>query len=159
EEVLQRAGKPINDSGNYRRRRRARERSNEDHEPERRRMLYFDGRRRWDLNFEAGILQNKRAHPLIDFEEDRTASPGVFKFFYFRLAISFGCLGIFMTLFGGEMVDKTLRFWFPAPARREVLLAGKYLAGLIAATLIFAGGAALCFGAMLWPQDPIEVEA
>ena len=23
-------------------------------------MMYFDGRRRWDLNFEAGILQNKR---------------------------------------------------------------------------------------------------
>ena len=64
-----------------------------------------------------------------------------------------------MNLFRGEMLDKTLHFWFLAPARREVLLAGKYLAGLIAAVLIFGVGAALCFGIMLWPQDPAELDA
>ena len=42
-----------------------------------------------------------------------------------------------MNLFRGEMLDKTLHYWFLAPARREVLLAGKYLAGLIAAVVIF----------------------
>ena len=40
----------------------------------------------------------------------------------------FGCLGIFMNLFRGEMLDKTLHFWFLMPVRREVLLAGKYVA-------------------------------
>jgi ABC-type transport system involved in multi-copper enzyme maturation permease subunit len=64
-----------------------------------------------------------------------------------------------MNLFRGEMLDKTLHFWFLAPARREVLLAGKYLAGLIAAVLIFATGAALSFGMMLWPQDAAELSA
>jgi hypothetical protein len=52
-----------------------------------------------------------------------------------------------------------LHFWFLAPARREVLLAGKYAAGLIASSVIFAGGALLCFALMLWPHDPVEVQA
>jgi ABC-type transport system involved in multi-copper enzyme maturation permease subunit len=64
-----------------------------------------------------------------------------------------------MNLFRGEMLDKTLHFWFLSPARREVLLAGKYLAGLIASVLIFGVSAALCFGIMLWPQEPAAVDA
>jgi ABC-type transport system involved in multi-copper enzyme maturation permease subunit len=161
EEVLQRAGRPVRDDTRNRRRfrRGGREQSEEDNEPERRYMMYFDGARRWDLNFEAGILQNKRSQPINNFEEDRQVFAGVFQYFYLRLAIFFGCLGIFMNLFRGEMLDKTLHFWFLAPARREVLLAGKYVAGLIAAVLIFTCGAALCFGAMLWPQDPAQMEA
>ncbi len=162
EDVLKRAGQPIDDSSENRRRRKKaarRERSDEDNEPVRRHMMYFDGSRRWNLDFEAGILHNKRGYPIIDFEEDRQVFAAVFQYFYLRLAIFFGCLGIFMNLFRGEMLDKTLHFWFLAPARREVLLAGKYLAGLIAAVVIFTAGAALCFGAMLWPQDPAQLDA
>ena len=43
--------------------------------------------------------------------------------------------------------------WFLIPARREVLLLGKYLAGLIASIGIFSFGAALCYLVMLWPQE------
>jgi ABC-type transport system involved in multi-copper enzyme maturation permease subunit len=93
-----------------------------------------------------------------DFEEDRRIFAGVFQFFYLRLAIFFGCLGIFMNLFRGEMLDRTLHYWFLAPARREVLLAGKYGAGLIASIVIFTGGALLCFGVMVWPHDSHEVQ-
>jgi hypothetical protein len=149
EEVLRRAGPPVNQ-----RRWRGR-----DDQIERGRMMYFDGRRRWDLSFEAGILQGRSSRTIVDFDEDRQIFAGFFQYFYLRLAIFFGCLGIFMNLFRGEMLDKTLHFWFLVPARREVLLAGKYLAGLIAATLIFTGGAALCYSMLLWPQDPAEVAA
>lgn len=121
-------------------------------------LVYFDGRRVAHLFFRDGILSSREIRPLLDFEEDRQVFAGVFQFFYLRLAIFFGCLGIFMNLFRGEMLDKTLHFWFLAPARREVLLAGKYGAGLIASTVIFAGGALLCFAMMLWPQDPVEVQ-
>ena len=79
--------------------------------------------------------------------------------FYLRLAIFFGCLGIFMNLFRGEMLDKTLHYWFLVPARREVLLLGQYLAGLIAAVAIFTAGAWICYATMLWPQDPAELSA
>lgn len=121
-------------------------------------MRYFDGHDRYDLNFSEGRLQHKQTRPLAEFDEDRTVYAAVFQFFYLRLGIFFGCLGIFMNLFRGEMLDKTLHFWFLIPARREILLAGKYLAGLIATTLIFGGGAMLCFGIMLWPHDPAEIQ-
>lgn len=122
-------------------------------------LLYFDGRREARVYFEDGKLTSSRISPLLNFEEDRQVFAGIFQFFYLRLAIFFGCLGIFMNLFRGEMLDKTLHFWFLAPARREVLLAGKFGAGLIASTIIFAGGALLCFLVMLWPHDSVEVQA
>ncbi|MBN1570047.1 MAG: discoidin domain-containing protein [Acidobacteria bacterium] len=124
-----------------------------------RRIGYFDGEREARLSFENGKLASVKINPLLNFSEDREIFAGVFQFFYLRLAIFFGCLGIFMNLFRGEMLDKTLHFWFLAPARREVLLAGKYSAGLIASTAIFAGGALLCFALMLWTHNPVEVQA
>jgi ABC-type transport system involved in multi-copper enzyme maturation permease subunit len=124
-----------------------------------RRLTYYDGRRVVNFVFEKDILQNKRSFSLLNLEQDRQAFAAVFQYFYLRLAIFFGCLGIFMNLFRGEMLDKTLHFWFLVPVRREVLLAGKYTAGLLAATVIFTGAAAITFGAMLWPYDPVEVSA
>jgi ABC-type transport system involved in multi-copper enzyme maturation permease subunit len=124
-----------------------------------RRMSYFDGRREARLNFEDGKLSSVNVNPLLNFEEDRRIFAGVFQFFYLRLAIFFGCLGIFMNLFRGEVLDKTLHVWFLVPARREVLLAGKYGAGLIASIIIFTGGALLCFGILLWTHNPVEVHA
>ncbi len=121
-------------------------------------LEYFDGRRLALLRFENGTLTSKTMSPLLNFEEDRQVFAGIFQFFYLRLAIFFGCLGIFMNLFRGEMLDKTLHYWLLAPARREVLLAGKYGAGLIASVVIFAGGAMLCFLIMMWPHDPLEVQ-
>lgn len=124
-----------------------------------RRLVYFDGRREARLTFKNGRLAKKEMRTLMNFEEDRQIFAGVFQFFYLRLAIFFGCLGIFMNLFRGEILDKTLHFWFLAPARREVLLAGKYGAGLIASIVIFAGGALLCFAIMVWSHAPFEVQA
>jgi hypothetical protein len=120
---------------------------------------YFDGRRDARLLFIDGKLERRDIHRVLDFEEDRAIFAGIFQYFYLRLAIFFGCLGIFMYLFRGEMSNRTLHFWFLAPARREVLLAGKYAAGLMASAAIFAGGALLMLVAMLWPHDPVEVQA
>jgi len=124
-----------------------------------RRLLYFDGRREGNFMFVDGKLQNRNIDRLLNFDEDRMIFAGIFQFFYLRLAIFFGCLGMFMYLFRGEMSNRTLHFWFLAPSRREVLLAGKYAAGLIAAAVIFGGGALLAFAAMLWPHDAVEVQA
>ena len=106
-----------------------------------------------------GKLQRRTIQRLLNFEEDRAIFAGIFQYFYLRLAIFFGCLGIFMNLFRAEMSNRTLHFWLLAPARREVLLAGKYAAGLIASSAIFGGGALLALAAMLWPHDAVEVQA
>jgi hypothetical protein len=124
-----------------------------------RQIRYFDGRREARLQFVDGKLESWNIERLLNFEEDRMIFAGIFQFFYLRLAIFFGCLGMFIYLFRGEMSNRTLHYWFLAPARREVLLAGKYAAGLIACAVIFVGGALLAFAAMVWPHDAVEVQA
>jgi hypothetical protein len=124
-----------------------------------RELIYFDGRRDARFLFAGDTLERRNVYRVLDFEEDRMIFAGIFQYFYLRLAIFFGCLGIFMYLFRGEMSNRTLHFWFLAPARREVLLAGKYAAGLIASAVIFGGGAVLAFAALIWPHDAVEVQA
>ena len=124
-----------------------------------RQITYFDGRRDAHLTFVDGTLESFNISNLLNFDEDRTIFAGIFQFFYLRLAVFFGCLGMFMYLFRGEMSNRTLHYWFLAPARREVLLVGKYAAGLIAAAAIFGGGALLAFTAMVWPHDAVEIQA
>jgi hypothetical protein len=55
-----------------------------------------------------------------------------------RTLIFFGCAWVFMNLFRGEVVDRSLHYYFLAPVRREVLLVGKYLSGLIATIVLFS---------------------
>jgi len=45
-------------------------------------------------------------------------------------------MGIFSNLFRGEMLEKTLHYYFLTPMRREMLVAGKYLAGLVVAITV-----------------------
>jgi hypothetical protein len=130
-----------------------------DERTEYRELIYFDGRREARIRFIDGKLERPNIQRVLDFEEDRAIFAGIFQYFYLRLAIFFGCLGIFMYLFRGEMSNRTLHFWFLAPARREVLLLGKYAAGLIASVVIFGGGALLTLAAMIWPHDAVEVQA
>ncbi|MEZ5400976.1 MAG: ABC transporter permease subunit [Bryobacteraceae bacterium] len=151
--VRERLGEPI-------RRFRWRERRSRDEEPvQRERLQYSDGRRRADFVFQEDRLISRNIRPVVDFEEDKLIFAGVFQYFYLKLAIFFGCLGIFMNLFRGEMLDKTLHFWLLIPARRSVLLAGKYLAGLGASIVIFSAGVTLSFVTLLAAQYPAEARA
>ena len=54
-----------------------------------------------------------------------------------RTLIFFGCAWIFMNLFRGEVVDRSLHYYFLSPLRREVLVCGKYLSGLVATLVLF----------------------
>ncbi len=54
-----------------------------------------------------------------------------------RTVVFFGSAWLFMNLFRGEIVDRSLHYYFLSPVRREVLVAGKYLSGLLAAMMIF----------------------
>ena len=80
------------------------------------------------------LFDKDTSHPL---GEDVQIFAGIFQFYFLRIAIFFGCVGIFMNLFRGEMLDKSLHYYLLAPVRREVLVAGKFLSGLVAAIVIF----------------------
>jgi len=55
-----------------------------------------------------------------------------------RTLVFFGCGWVFVNLFRGEVVDRSLHYYFLAPVRREVLIVGKYLSGLIATITLFS---------------------
>ena len=77
--------------------------------------------------------------------QDSLIFAGLFHFYFLRLGIFFGCVGIFSNLFRGEMLEKTLHYYFLTPMRREFLVVGKYLAGLSSALVLFVGSTALSF--------------
>jgi ABC-type transport system involved in multi-copper enzyme maturation permease subunit len=74
---------------------------------------------------------------------DFTQYSMIFSFIYggliLRTVVFFGCAWIFMNLFRGEIVDRSLHFYFLSPVRREVLVVGKYLSGLVTSVLLFTG--------------------
>ena len=110
---------------------------------------YTDGNSNFLVFLEDGKVNGKATSTGVSFGQDSYVFAGVFQFFFIRLAVFFGCLGIFMNLFRGEMLDKSLHFYLLAPIRREILVIGKYLAGLLAAGVIFTTSAALQIAAML----------
>lgn len=54
-----------------------------------------------------------------------------------RTIVFFGCAWTFMNLFRGEVVDRSLHYYFLAPVRREVLVFGKYFSGIVATMILF----------------------
>jgi hypothetical protein len=111
---------------------------------------YSDGQSDLFVELANGKVQNIRIHQGNNPGEDSVMFAGVFQFFFLRLAIFFGCLGIFMNLFRGEILDRSLHFYFLAPIRREVVIAGKFLAGLLATGTIFVTSEVLQTAAFLW---------
>lgn len=83
-----------------------------------------------------------RGHTMGD---DSNIYAAIFQFFYLRGAIFFGCVGIFTNLFRAEMLQKTLHYYYMTPVRRELLVIGKYLAGVTVALAVFVTSAALSF--------------
>ena len=94
-------------------------------------------------------LMNIRDHRTCDLGHDSLIFATIFQFFYLRLAVFFGCVGVFLKLFRGEMIEKSLHYYLLTPVRREVLLVGKYLAGVITTSIIFCTGTALTLAAIL----------
>ena len=80
------------------------------------------------------MTQRRSWHSLAD---DSAVFSVIYHLYYLRFGIFFGCVGIFMRLFRGEVLEKTLHYYLLAPVRRELLVVGKYLAGLIAAAVYF----------------------
>ena len=118
------------------------------------RYHYSDGVNDLYVTLADGKVDSVRINEGYNLPEDSIIFAGVFQFFYLRLAIFFGCLGIFMNLFRGEILDKSLHFYFLAPIRREVLMVGKFLAGLLATCIIFVTSEALQIVVFIWPLSP-----
>jgi hypothetical protein len=114
---------------------------------------YTDGKSDITYQFENEKLAWSRRKNTETLAENQLIFATSFQFYFLRLAIFFGCVGIFVNLFRGEIVDKSLHFYLLTPMRREVFLAGKYFSGLLAIIVIFTTSTALQWWAMLWQFD------
>jgi ABC-type transport system involved in multi-copper enzyme maturation permease subunit len=79
-----------------------------------------------------------------NFGEVTVDFANVFEGMILRTVVFFGCAWTFMNLFRGEVVDRSLHYYFLSPVKREVLVAGKYISGLVTSLVLFVTMTALC---------------
>jgi ABC-type transport system involved in multi-copper enzyme maturation permease subunit len=83
-------------------------------------------------------LRLDAAHPTTDFAQ-------MFQFFILRFVVFFANAVIFVRLFRGEILERSLHYSLLAPIRRDVLVAGKYVGGLLSSALILVPTTAATF--------------
>ena len=91
------------------------------------------------------VLVDRTPSNVERYLQSETTSLAVLFQFFLRLSMFFGCMGIFTWLFRGEVVQKTLHYYFLVPMRREILTAGKFFSGFVTAFLMFGLSFFLCF--------------
>jgi ABC-type transport system involved in multi-copper enzyme maturation permease subunit len=69
-----------------------------------------------------------------------------------RTVVFFGSAWIFMNLFRGELVDRSLHYYFLSAVRREVLVVGKYISGLATSILLFTATTVIAMLLLYFPH-------
>ena len=72
---------------------------------------YSDGANDLNIGLIDGKVEKIHIEEAYNLGQDAVVFAGVFQFFFLRLAIFFGGLGIFMNRFRGEVLDKSLHFY------------------------------------------------
>jgi ABC-type transport system involved in multi-copper enzyme maturation permease subunit len=97
-------------------------------------------------------------HSDFGLADDTKVLAAIVQFYYIRLGIFFGCLGIFSRLIRGEMIERSLHFYLLSPVRREILLLGKFAAGSISALLLFGSALVIDFAGIYFRFGPAGQE-
>ncbi|MEA2173686.1 MAG: type transport system permease protein, partial [Blastocatellia bacterium] len=93
-------------------------------------MAVFGGSERTETNVldaQGRVVEHsvrERSGPLADFNQYPVIFSALYNALILRTVVFFGCAWIFMNLFRGELVDRSLHFYFLSALRREVLVAG-----------------------------------
>jgi ABC-type transport system involved in multi-copper enzyme maturation permease subunit len=80
----------------------------------------------------AFLPESQRAHPA----HTTTEFAQIFHFFILRFVVFFATATLFVKLFRGEILERSLHYHLLAPVRREVLAVGKYLGGLVSSAVV-----------------------
>lgn len=83
----------------------------------------------------------------------------IYRTFLLRLIIFFGCVGMFMRLYRGDILERTLHYYYLCPVRREVLMVGKFLAGTTITFLCFSICTVVSYVLMFVPGGSGSVES
>ena len=92
------------------------------------------------------------ARDWLDFAQYPVLFSVIYNALILRTVVFFGCAWIFMNLFRGEIVDRSLHYYFLSAVRREVLITGKYISGLVTAAVLFVGVTVVSMLLMFFPH-------
>lgn len=92
------------------------------------------------------------ARDWLDFQQYPSLFAVIYNALILRTVVFFGCAWIFMNLFRGEIVDRSLHYYFLSSVRREVLVTGKYFSGLITAAVLFTSVTVVSMLLMFFPH-------
>jgi len=95
--------------------------------------------------FMPGSMRADASHATTEFAE-------VFHFFLLRFVVFFANAMIFVRLFRGEILEKSLHYTLLAPLPRKVLVIGKYLGGVFSASLILVVSTVLTYVLVYLPH-------
>lgn len=88
-----------------------------------------------------------------DLGEATTIMAQAYQTFLLRVVVFLGCVLIFGNLIRREVLDRTLHLYFLAPLRREVLVVGKYVTGLVVSISLFGASTLATFVLTYLPYD------
>ncbi|HEX4823694.1 MAG TPA: hypothetical protein VFV19_05250 [Candidatus Polarisedimenticolaceae bacterium] len=71
--------------------------------------------------------------------QDQVEYAVLFRTLILRFVVYFGCVAVFVPLFRGDILDRSLHYYLLAPLTRRTLTIAKYLSGLAAALFLFNG--------------------
>jgi len=90
-----------------------------------------------------------------DVAEATRVYAGIYQGFILRVVVFLGCVAIFGNLIRREVLERTLHYYFLTPVRREVLVAAKYLTGLIVSVVLFEISAVVSFFLAYMPYQGV----
>ena len=101
--------------------------------------------------FMPGSMRANASHATTEFAE-------VFHFFLLRFVVFFANAMIFVRLFRGEILEKSLHYTLLAPLPRQVLVLGKYLGGVLSAILILVPTTVLTYALVYAPHGSAGIQ-
>jgi ABC-type transport system involved in multi-copper enzyme maturation permease subunit len=102
------------------------------------------------------ISQTTRSGPFSNFSQLGPFFAAIYGALILRTVVFFGCAWIFMNLFRGEVVDRSLHYYFLSPVRREVLIVGKYFSGIVTSAILFTLTTVVSMLLVYFPNFPSE---
>jgi len=85
------------------------------------------------------VMRLFEVHTNDTIANDRVIYAVLFRTLILRFVVYFGCVTVFIPLFRGDILDRSLHYYFLVPLKRQTLTVAKYLSGLLAALVLFNG--------------------
>lgn len=80
----------------------------------------------------------------------------LFQIFELRMALFIACVLVFGNMIRREILDRTLHYYFLTPIRRELLVAAKYVTGLLVTIPLFLLTTVTAFALTYVPHDGVQ---